>query len=82
LLPYRRLKIFAIFAAVSSLESIGMQQLRQYATTLVVSNFALRILYILSSFPVDFFSASLTKNCIFFGGLFPALSTKDGVFFG
>jgi hypothetical protein len=34
LLPYRRLKKFAIFAAVGSLESVGMQQLRQYATTL------------------------------------------------
>jgi hypothetical protein len=36
LLPYRRLKIFAIFAVVGSLESVGMQQLRQYATTLAV----------------------------------------------
>jgi hypothetical protein len=39
LLPYRRLKIFAIFAAVGSLESVGMQQLRQYATTLGASFF-------------------------------------------
>jgi hypothetical protein len=31
LLPYRRLKKFAIFAAVGSLESVGKQQLRQYA---------------------------------------------------
>jgi hypothetical protein len=30
LLPYRRLKKFAIFAAVGSLESVGIQQLRQY----------------------------------------------------
>jgi hypothetical protein len=34
LLPYRRLKKFAIFAAVGSLESVGKQQLRQYATPL------------------------------------------------
>jgi hypothetical protein len=43
LLPYRRLKIFATFAAVGSLESVGMQQLRQYATTLGVSTVQNRI---------------------------------------
>jgi hypothetical protein len=36
LLPYRRLKIFAIFVAGGSLKSAGMLQLRQYADTLAV----------------------------------------------
>jgi hypothetical protein len=55
LLPYRRLKKFAIFAAVGSLESVGKQQLRQYAKRCMQANFAAHSVYFLV-FSVENFS--------------------------